>query len=595
MRVSPLKNDSAPFVRGCDGINKTVKIPWSVASSPLLLFPCSLLALFWLFPQTGYGNDDTCDPWYLFGLIGNPAHTLDIPFARQISRVPAFLPANLLYRIAGGAFIERGFYLAFTLVPMCLVYLGVRRIWSTTLAAFVTVFVFFSSLHVSVGSITYTLPALSYGLSAIGLYLIGATIRNGLGACMVFMIAAAALGSALHAHAASIPVIFALPILAYYSRLFWIWGPIPFTLALLLSSVLGLLGATLGFGLLNYGIVGRGIEVFLPQISLIFREATDRITGDLTYPSWYQSGPVIGLIVLCMAGLVQHAIRFFRRDNRDLPGCVCLAAMIVSVCYLTFIQQRYYFMYDVYYVFLLMPTTLALASLLRGLCLHVAPAALYLALLVLMSVIIYVNVALDRAFYVWWNTNSWEVSLGLAIAILTIVVWFAFFDNQLASVRSLTLLSCLLLFFGLGHSHNKGGSAFFEGDRPSVRAGYDRVKLGINFIRDHYHGKFPNFWLAELSGAQDGEWLFKSFVRCRSELTYPLRLPDPEVHWQQPIAPGQADGLIVVSNEPTLSRAAQTTLAGAGVVPLVYQSKEISSAGIRYYILLLDLVELRSR
>lgn len=608
MSVSPLKNGSAPLIRSCGGINNTVKTSWSVASTPLLLFPCSLFALFWLFPQTGYGNDNTCDPWFIFGLIANPASTLDIPLAHQISRVisrvPAFLPANLLYRIADGAFIERGFYLAFTLIPMCFVYIGVSRLRSSTLAAFITVLVFFSSLYVSVGSTTYSLPALSYGLSAIGLYLIGATIRKGPGACLVFMIAAAALGSAFHAHAASVTVIFAIPLLAYYSPLFWAWGPSRFTVALFLSGVLGLLGATLGFGLLNYAIVGRGIEVFLQQISVAIGDMTNRELGDWTYSGWYQTGPVIGLIVLCMAGLVQHAIQFSRRDYRDLPGFLCLAAMVVSVCYLTFVQQRFYFMYDYWYVFLLMPATLALACLLRDLRLQLVPALLYVVLFALMSMITYANLALVDAFYVWWSSHCWEVSLGLAIATLAIVVWSAFSNNHLARVRSLALLSCLLLFFGLGLSSNKGQSGFIYGDQPSVRAGYDRVKLSINFIRDHYHGKFPNFWLGEVSGAEDETWLFKSFVRCGSEFAYPDRLPDPEVHWQQSIAPGQAhglmvvpgqaDGLIVVSNAPTLSRAAQATLAGAGVAARVYQSKEISGGGAHYYVLLLDLFERRS-
>jgi hypothetical protein len=241
-----------------------------------------------------------------------------------------------------------------------------------------------------------------------------------------------------------------------------------------------------------------------------------------------------------------------------------------------------------------MPAALTLGCLLRDLRLHVVPAVLYVALFALMSLIIYANLASVQVFYQWWLINSWAASLALAFAVLAIVVWSAFSKNRLAGVRKVALLSCLVLFFGVGRS-NGYGHAFFEGNRPAVRAGYDRVKLGIGFIRDHYHGKFPNFWLADVSGAEDEIWLFKSFVRCESEFAYPLRLPDPREHWQQPIAPRQADGLIVISNEPTLSRAAQATLAAAGVAPVVYQSKEISSGGIRYYILLLDLFELPAR
>jgi hypothetical protein len=558
----------------------------------LFLLPASLLSLLWLFPQIGYGNNHHCDPWYYFGLIANPLYTLHIPFGRQISRVPVFLPAHYLYQIADGAFVERGFYLAFTIIPLCLVYIGFARRWNSTLAAFATVVVFFSNLYISIGSTTFSLPALSLGLSAMGLYLIGSTVQTATGTFALFTLAAGAIGSAFHAHALTIFTTFAIPILACYSPLFASWGPRRFTAALCISGVLGALGSTLVFGLLNYAIVGRGISVFLPQIRQAFRQVTEGILHDTSQSDWYLNGPVIGLVVLCLAGLLQHAIRFFRGDYRDLPSFIYIAAVIVSFGYLTFIQHQFYFKHDYYYVFLLIPATLSLASLLRDLRSHVVPTVLYVTLFALMCVITYANLVLTKVFHEWAEVDFWAVPLGLAGAIVAIVVSSALSKNRLPPVCQVALLSCLLLFFGVGRSNGYGG-AFFEGDRPDIRAGYDRVKLGINFIRDHYRGTFPNFWLADVPGAGDEIWLFRSFVRCESEFVYPDHLPDPEVHWQQPLA--EADGAIVISNEPTISPAAQTTLAGAGITARVYQSKEISSVGVRYYVLLLDLIKLRSR
>jgi len=75
-----------------------------------------------------------------------------------------------------------------------------------------------------------------------------------------------------------------------------------------------------------------------------------------------------------------------------------------------------------------------------------------------------------------------------------------------------------VLFFGFGHSTGYGRE-FFNGDRPSVRDRYDWIKLGINFIRDHYHAKFPNFWLADVPG-DEAKLLFRSFVRCDYEYAY---------------------------------------------------------------------------
>jgi hypothetical protein len=560
-----------------------------VRGAPLLLFTCSLLAVFWMFPQVGYGNDNTCDPWYIFGFIANPANTLHIPLWRQVSRVPAFLPANLLYRIGNGAFIEHGFYLLFTLVPMCLIFTGIKRLWSSTQACFVTVLIFFSVLYISIASMTYTIPALSYGLSAIGLYLIGATIRKAFAAWIVFTVAAASVGSALHAHAASITVIFALPILAYYSPLFWSWGPVRFTGALILSSLVGLVGSTLIFGLLNYAIVGRGLEVFLPQFSISVREITSHALGDWTYPEWYRAGPILGLIMLCTAGLVQQVMFYTRREYRDLPCAIYLAATILSFGYFTFIQPTQYFMYDCWYVFLLMPCALALACLLRDLRSPVPPAVLYAFLFAIMSLLAYMNLAFIRASYGWWQFYSWQLSLGLAIGVF--ILSFGYVSNLIRPnlVRNLALVLSLCLFFGFGLSSHANQSAFYYGDVPSFRASYSRVKLGINFIRDHYRGGFPNFWLADIQGVEDETWLFRSFARCRSESNYPFRIPDPEVNGQQRIAPGQANGLIVVSEEPNLNPSAEQTLGSAGLSAVVYKSKEISSEGVRYYILLLDL------
>jgi hypothetical protein len=564
---------------------------FSTRNASLLLLPASLLILIWLFPQIGYGNDGRCDPWYYFGLIANPAYTLDVPLRHNVSRVPLFLPTHLLYQIGDGAFVERYFYLAFTIVPLCLVYIGFGRMWNYTLAAFATILVFFGSLYVSVGSTTYSLPALSYGLSAIALYLIGSTVKKAATALTLFTLAAGALGAAFHANAYSVTVIFAIPILAYYSPLFWVWGASRFTAMLFLSGILGLVGSTLAFGLLNYAIVGRGVDVFLPQISKAFGEVTGtHLLSDSSHSDWYRSGPVIGLIVLCVAGLVQHALRFSRQDYRDLPGFLFVVSIVVSFAYFTFVQERYYFKEDKFYWFLLMPGALTLACLLRDLRLHVIPAAvLYMALITLMMAITYVNLALAAVFHQWWEVNSWAASLGLAIAILGLVMTSALSANRVTVVRNIALLTCLVLFFGFGHSTGYGRE-FFNGDRPSVRDRYDRIKLGINFIRDHYHGKFPNFWLADVPG-DEAKLLFRSFVRCDYEYAYPYRLPDAELHRQQPIA--EADGLIVVSNEATLSPSARATLAKADVVANVYQSKEISSGNVRYYVLLLDLFKLR--
>jgi hypothetical protein len=91
---------------------------------------------------------------------------------------------------------------------------------------------------------------------------------------------------------------------------------------------------------------------------------------------------------------------------------------------------------------------------------------------------------------------------------------------------------------------------------------------------------FPNFWLGDVPG-DEAKLLFRSFVRCDYEYAYPYRFPDAELHRQQPLP--EADGLIVVSNEATLSPSAQTMLAQAGIVASVYQSREISIGNVRYY------------
>src|SRR5262249_31342785 len=123
-----------------------------------------------------------------------------------------------------------------------------------------------------------------------------------------------------------------------------------------------------------------GLDVLLPQIWVGFAQMTEHILGDWTYAEWYRSGPVLGLFLLCVAGLVQHGVRFKWRDSRDLPAFLCLTAMMVSASY--FMLRGWYFMYDAFYVFLLMPAALALACLLRDVRLHLAPVVLYVILFV---------------------------------------------------------------------------------------------------------------------------------------------------------------------------------------------------------------------
>jgi hypothetical protein len=262
-----------------------------------------------------------------------------------------------------------------------------------------------------------------------------------------------------------------------------------------------------------------------------------------------------------------------------------MAAVITSVGYLTFVQQRFYFRVDFFYVFLLMPATLAVVSLLRDVRLPASPTIVYAALVIVMFVLAFVDILINQSVYEWWKDNSWFISLGASIAVLAAAALSVFLQNcHYGVIRSLFLFSSLALLFGLSRSHPYG-EAFFEGDRPPYRDGYARVKQGIDFIRDNYHGSYHNFWL--MDGPADEIWLFRSFMRCESEFAYPARLPDPRVHWQQSVT--EADGLIVVANEPTLSSVAQETLAGAGVGASVYESKEIRSGGVAYYVLLLDL------
>jgi hypothetical protein len=44
---------------------------------------------------------------------------------------------------------------------------------------------------------------------------------------------------------------------------------------------------------------------------------------------------------------------------------------------------------------------------------------------------------------------------------------------------------------------------------------------------------------------------FRSFVRCLFEATFPESLPDPKLHWQDPIARGE---LLVVLTSPVITQ-----------------------------------------
>jgi hypothetical protein len=153
-----------------------------------------------------------------------------------------------------------------------------------------------------------------------------------------------------------------------------------------------------------------------------------------------------------------------------------------------------------------------------------------------------------------------RVPLYLPGLIFIVVIWSALSKNRLASAKVLLVLC--ILFFGLSQSNSVAAVFFaansrvpgdgFAGDWPAVRAGYSRVKVGINFIRDNYHGTFPNFWLANIPGADDVTWLVRSFVRAMPDGD---RLPDPNVLWQQSLS--ESDGLIIISGEPTLHQDAR--------------------------------------
>lgn len=88
-------------------------------------------------------------------------------------------------------------------------------------------------------------------------------------------------------------------------------------------------------------------------------------------------------------------------------------------------------------------------------------------------------------------------------------------------------------------------------DARAEKARLDLTEAALTFVREAGISQRPVIWLASDVNRELLVSIYRSFVRCRFDASFPLRLPDPTLNLQEPLALGAL--LIVVSSADNAS------------------------------------------
>jgi hypothetical protein len=500
---------------------------------PILIWRLNALG-FTAGPAIPYGNDGRCDPWYYFGFatLADSAWILS-PGTRWGARLSAYLPNFVLGKVLPLNAAERGFLLNHTLS-----YIGallmVLPLYGFGIAILCAVLITSSALYISVLSTTYaSVSALAYGFLAVAC-LTRVVVEQDYGKetwlCLLagLLFAWAALAHLL------VAVFLSLLPLVLVVKYDWRSPNLYRDLALII------IGGVLGIALIGCSslLVGQPFFAFWYQIRAAIRGID---FFDLAHLKQSVAIPLsLGLSIALLTTLR------FRADRLSIIITTIVFGTTIAAFAHTFIPRSFSLVTDNFFVLFLVPSTLAIAELLRRPTIEPVRATPIIAIIIAyagLMLLLSASSTLRNAYLAYAMIMTCLFSAAVVIAVIlgrrTLVIATLFLTLQ-ATVGNLSRAHWTL-------------DALVEKERAET------VTQILNFVNRYGITRQPVIWIATDADPDLSLAAFRSFARCGFEPTFPGQLPDSQLQWQKPIARGE---LLILLNSPAMTQQTISAVLG---------------------------------
>ncbi|MFI4999151.1 MAG: hypothetical protein ACHQK9_04665 [Reyranellales bacterium] len=491
-----------------------------------------------------YGNDGTCDAWQYIGLSlfpdAGPAYAAN---SRVLSRPLFFGVLHAARALLPWADVNTLNYFIFVPLTTAATYVAFRSIFAVQTAAAGALLIGSAPFLLVIGSMTYMSAAcIAYSSCMLACCMWGGRKAEARASLSDLLFAAGGLFFAFSANANLMSLkfnflfcLFALPV-HLLSRDRATYRTV--TLVLVRSGALFWIGMIAGVVVAFLFSWALGLGLWTPYLQV--RDALGGL-GDWRYPGWLETtlAFVMILLILVFCGLALHETR----GRSDLQANrIRLAVGVAALTCLYNLQSTIFIgdqnlVYDVYYFFLLPSLGLAFCAAIDG---PVRDRGLgRAALAALVSTVIVLNVAIANLPNIreamLWKTQ-WA-AYGIAIVLLAVAAMTRA-RSRAAFVAGIVLLTaCLHVMNGSTVRH------YFQFQRADERDIARTTERALTFLYRHLT-ELPVVWIADADNHRLDLPVFRGLLRCSFEPSFPDRLPDPNLHWQPPLAAGRT--LVVI-------------------------------------------------
>jgi hypothetical protein len=485
-----------------------------------------------------FGNDSYCDPWYYFGLMEFPElGQILAPAERTISRLPAYVPIWLWHEIGATATGQQLYFWFCHIIFTVAAAVALAALFEIRTALVVTTLLTTSALYLAILSTTYpTGAALAYG--AVALACVAISVRRPMLVVPFSFVGGVFVAFALHSNLVSAVFLFFLPI-------FYVVIGIQAFVAGAALMVAGILVGT-GFVGLTGLYLGQGFWSFENQISAA-------ISGNVSvwYEGWITRS--IGLLLMVFLPALQ-TITWARKRDSKLSLIILVSAIAVSAVNLMLtLAHSQTLVFNFMYVVAIPIAALVLADAIEDYTIHLGPVTCGLILAVLAISQLALVAYLRRYLLLYF------MPIALAGAVLALCLSIVYGRLRLAA-SGMAIVGSLFIFMQgtLGDYYR----AHLYLDRAATRWNTQQVDKALRFIRSYGITEKPIVWLGKVDNEAIELGTFRSLVRCPFSTDFPDQLPDADLQWQKPIAPGR---LLIVMDNPKNYPDVNEALANKGI------------------------------
>jgi len=237
--------------------------------------------------------------------------------------------------------------------------------------------------------------------------------------------------------------------------------------------------------------------------------------------------------------------------------------------------------YDYYFVWLIAPLGLLIASIVRHAKLA-APATIVILTLYLAGCL---AADFGRADLAWLKFTAIPPSLVLAVALIPFLLY-------LPKYPTTSVLVLMLALTGLSATIRPEKIGLPVWESGNDRTMYARVRTGMAFVSSFHFLHYPKFWISDYGQLGESIAYPRAYDQCRVETALPDFLPkdiDPDLRVPPYLDFSAGDNLVMVAPNTQAVELAAENLASRGLALKELGRKTVSRDNLSYIIVVVQL------